>query len=169
MSTDPACRTLGEYVAELVARLGSADIDALERLRRVVGARRARITLDGDAIDVGWVSGVLQILAGPGRVDGTGATDRQTVLEMLAGELEVHDAILDGRLHVVGKINEINRMFIAIEILLDTAARAPGLQALADDFRADPCRAPRRRAARTTSSPTAESELLGRLDLLPDA
>lgn len=168
MSTDPPCRTLGEYVAELIARLGAADLDALERLRWVVGSRRARIVLGPEAIDVQWRGDALNIApAGEGQVDGRGATDRQTVLELLAGQLEVHDAILDGRLDVVGEIDDVERMFMAIEILLDASARSPRLQALADDFRTDPCQPPRRPVSFRRVAPSGEQDLLGGLDLLP--
>ena len=66
-------------------------------------------------------------------------------------------------------------MSVAIEIVLDVAARSPSLQRLAADYRADPCReraAPwdvhRRRGfeRRMTESSEAELALLERLGLL---
>jgi hypothetical protein len=168
MSTEPPCRSLAEYVLELIARLGVADPAALARLREVVGVRRAAISLDAETIEVGWAMDRLEVTpAGAEKVNGTGATDRQTVLDLLAGQLETHDAILDGRLHVVGETDDIERMFLAIEILLDAAARAPSLQALADDFCADPCRARRRYEVGAQPLVNAERGMLDRLDLLP--
>ena len=168
MSTEPPCGTLGQYVSELMLRLGESDLPVLARLREVVGSRRARITVDSEAVEVRWTPRGFEVAAsGGGRVDGTGETDRQTVLALLAGEVEVYDAIVDGRLDVRGETGSIDRMFVAIEILLDAAARAPSLQALADDYRADPCLPRRRRAFERAPTAGVERDLLGRLGLLP--
>src|SRR5687768_15678353 len=149
-SSTSTSRTLGEYVAELVRRMGEADPAALERMRRTVGGRRARFRLDDEAVDVWFEPDGLRVEEPAGDVDGEGQTDRGTVLDLLDGYLEVTDAILDGRLRVFGAVDEIARMFAAIEILLDCSARAPALQRLARDFRDDPARqppeAPRRRS-----------------------
>jgi hypothetical protein len=159
-----------------VRRLGEADPAAVERMRRTVGARRARLRLDDEAVDVWFEPDGLRVEPpGDEPVDGEGETDRATVLDLLDGHLEVTDAILDGRLRVSGAVDEIARMFAAIEILLDGSARAPALQRLARDFRDDPSRepppAPHRRSRRGPWHPQgpddAELELLARLGLLP--
>jgi hypothetical protein len=169
------CRTLAEYVGELVRRLGQADPDALARMQAVVGSRRARIRLDDEAVDVAFgAGGGLQVTEPAGDVDGEGATDRGTVLDLLDAHLEVTDALLDGRLRVTGAVDDIARMFTAIEILLDVSARAPALQRLARDFHDDPCREPAgppgTRSRATAWHPTGpdadELALLARLDLL---
>jgi hypothetical protein len=170
MSIEPPCRTLAEYVGELIRRLGVADPAALERMRVVVDGRRARIRLDDEAVDVTFADGELLVAeAGSAAPDGDGVTDRATTLELLDGYLEVTDAILDGRLDVSGTVDDVERMFLAVEILLDAAARAPALQDLAADYRADPCREPRRAPPAPAATASAESEraLLGRLGLLP--
>jgi hypothetical protein len=159
-----------------VRRLGQADPAALDRMRRTVGHRRARIRLDDEAVDV-WFDpdGGLRVGEPAGEVEGEGATDRGTVLDLLDGYVEVTDAILDGRLRVFGAVDEIARMFAAIEILLDGSARAPALQRLARDFRDDPARRPpgppvRRSRARPwhpTGPDADELALLARLDVLP--
>jgi hypothetical protein len=173
--TGAPARSLAEYVAELVRRLGQAEPDALARMRAVVGSRRARIRLDGEAVDVRFApDGTLLVDAPRGDVDGEGATDRGTVLDLLDARLEVTDALLDGRLRVTGAVDDIARMFAAIEILLDVAARAPALQRLERDFRADAGRDPagpplvrsRVEAWHPTGPDAEELELLGRLDLL---
>jgi hypothetical protein len=176
MNATRRSRTLGEYVAELVRRLDEADPVALGRMRRTVGHRRARIRLDDEAVDV-WFDpdGALRVAEPAGEVEGEGATDRGTVLDLLDGYLEVTDAILDGRLRVFGAVDEIARMFAAIEILLDGSARAPALQRLARDFLDDPAREPAGPPARRSRAgpwhPTGpdpeQLELLARLDLLP--
>jgi hypothetical protein len=144
-------------------------------MRRVVGARRARIRLDDEVVDVAFDVEGLRVGEPAGAVDGEGTTDRQTVLDLLDGYLEVTDAILDGRLLVVGDTDDTARMFAAIEILLDGSTRIPPLQELARDFRADPCREPRRPPRRRsrpspwhpTGGDPAELSVLDRHDLLP--
>jgi hypothetical protein len=165
-------------VAGLVECLGRADPEALIRIRRVAGARRARIVLDDEAIEVAF--GPSELLIEPateGPVDGEGITDRSTVLGVLDGYLEVTDAVLDGRLRVLGPPENVTRMFQVIEILVDGAVRIPELQSLAADFRRDPCRespglSPAPRPRQTAWFPTersdAEQGLLARLGLLSD-
>jgi hypothetical protein len=165
---EAGCLTLAEYVEGLVAGLAAADPEADSRLRRVVGRRRARIQLDDESVDA-WFTGdgALRVVASSAsEVDGSGYTDRATVLDLLDGYLEVTEAISSGRLAVVGAAEDVVRMFQAIEILLDASARAPALQRRALDFRRDPCREERfsPRRARTES---AEVEMLRRLDTMP--
>jgi len=173
-----ACRTLAEYLTSLVHRLGEADAALLVRMRQVVGARRARIRLDEEVIDVRFAPDGAFIVedAVAALIDGDGGTDRATTVELLAGRLEVTDAILDGRLYATGDIESLVRIFQAIEILLDGATRTPGLQRLALDWLRDPCRtAPppvppsawRRVALDPDRIPAGELAMLDRLDLLP--
>ena len=167
---------LGEYIAALIDALGAANPAALARMRQVVGERRARIVLDDEAVDISFdFTGLrVQTAAAETEINGMGATDSATVLALLDGYLEVADAILDGRLHVSGMPEDITRMFIAIEILLDTSPRTPVLQALAARFWRE--RRERRglslpEKSRTLwypfSSDVSEYDLLARLDLLP--
>jgi hypothetical protein len=172
----PPCRTLGEYIAELIGRLEAAEPGAAERMRASVAARRARIRLDDEVVDVSFGGdGRLRVEDPRGAVDGEGATDRDTVLDLLDGYVEVTDAIVDGRLAVAGDTDNVWRMFVAIEILLDGSTRIPPLQELARDFREDPCRPPGA-TARPRPRPQpwypggneqAERSILDRHDLLP--
>ena len=159
-------------------RLGAGDATLLARMREVVGSRTARITLDDETVDVQFEGG--RLVARPPSddrgVDGDGATDRLTTLELLDGYLEVTDAILGGWLHATGDIENVARIMQAIEIFLDGLTRNPSLQQLARDYREDPCRvaAPPRTAGvrirRVTLDPAGSSEelpWLRRLDLLP--
>ncbi len=183
MSTDPALpagpRSLGGYVAALIDELGRGDREALERMRGIVGRRRARIALDGEVVDVAFGhDGIAVVPATGGAVDGEGATDRPTVLGLLDGHLEVTDAILDGRLHVRGTTDAVVRIFTAIEILLDASPRLPALQRLSSHFRASLPRLPRaepiagapvRRAAWFPEERAAsEDAVLARHGLLPE-
>lgn len=177
------CRSLAEYVRALVTRLAAADPVAVARLRRVVGDRRALLTLDDETVRVAFAEGGLVVepvtpdAAADDTVDGEGATDRATVLDLLDGYLGVADAVLDGRLSARGDDAAVTAMFTAIDILLEASARVPALQALAEDFRADPCRPPvtprlpgpgRATPWPPAGRPAAEDDLLARLDLLPE-
>jgi hypothetical protein len=174
----PPCRSLAEYVAALIERLGDEDPALLVRLGEVVGARHARITLDQETVDVHFQDGgVVVTEATCDEVDGEGSTDRQTTLDLLDGRLEVTDAILEGRLRATGEVESVVRIFQAIEILLDGSTRNPGLQRLALNYGVDPCRpgrppgspltAERRVVVDPDHIPPGEAELLRRLDLLP--
>ena len=142
MSTEPspppgARRTLGQYIGALIATLGRADPAALARMREVVRGRRARIRLDDEEVEIRFAAGALVVErpSRPSAVDGTGSTDRATVLDLMDGNLEVADAISSGRLDVVADVDAVAAMFAAIEILIDASSRSPELQALAREFR----------------------------------
>jgi hypothetical protein len=184
MSTEPRppvpSRTLGAYIAELVRLLGEADPGARARLAEVIGVRRARITLDGETVEVAFAAGGgLEVgpAAPESRIDGEGATDRATTLDLLAARLEVSDAILDGFLEARGALEDVVRLFQAIEILLDAAPRIPALQALAAEYRqglgrpapahGDPAPHSRRTPFPPDDLPDDEAAVLRRLGLLP--
>ncbi len=171
---------MADYIAALIAHLDTADPAAAARLRQVVGLRRARISLDTETVDVWFDSGAfmveeVSIENGAAALDGQGRTDRRTTLDLLDGYAEVTDAVLDGRLDLVGTVDDVARIFQAIAILLDGATRWPPLQRLAEAYRADPCLhvtlGPRPTRLRTgfVGDPvsTEELALLERLDLLP--
>jgi hypothetical protein len=177
---------LRQYIVELLGRLQTDEPALARRVREVVGRARARIVLDDEAVEVAWGSGGLTVepvedgedgdLARAG-IDGVGATDRATTLELLAGRLEVHEAVLAGRLRVRGSVGDVARMVHAIELLLDASARVPALQDLARDYREDPCREPPPGPRPPRSAPPiawfprvlsdGEARLLDELGLLP--
>lgn len=168
--------SLADYISELIRFLGEAHPAALLRMRNVVGARRARIILDRESVDVSFDGGSFNVTpAGADNVvDGVGETDSDTVLDLLNGYLEVTEAILTGRMLIQGDTDDISRIFIAIEILLGASPRTPALQALAQSFEQD--RQGRSRRGRPDqgrptfypfASSQAEEQLLARLELLP--
>jgi hypothetical protein len=176
MSTE---RDLGAYITALVDRTAEAEPAAWQQLRATVGARRARITLDRESVVVGFVGADLQTAADPrARADGEGRTDSACVHDLLAGVTETTDAVLDGRVEVRGHLEGVLAMLGAIEVLLDVSARAPALQALAADLRADPAHPPvvprtpadvgRATHWRPGVAPERERAILARLGLLPD-
>ena len=167
---------LGDYIAALIEALGEANPDAVSRMRRVVGLSRARIVLDDEAVDVYFGASGLQVQPAIDKteVDGVGETDSATVLALLDGYLEVETAILNGRLRVFGAAEDITRMFLAIEILLDATPRTRNLQLLARRFREErgvmrdaPASDLRRVVWYPFGSGVSEYELLSRLGLLP--
>lgn len=171
------CTSLEEFVRLLIEELARSDYRAFVRLRATVEDRCARITLDEESIEVWFAGEELTVAPAAGRtIDGEGGTDGSTVHDLLDGHIEVLDAILDGRLDVRGAPEDIHQIFVAIEILLDASARAPGLQELARRFRTDPCRRARAAPGSATRrmpwfpprASEAETMLLERLRLLPE-
>jgi len=176
MSTD-APLSLREFVSALIETLGEEHPAALARMKQIVEHRTAGISLDAETVSVSFGPDGLRVEPADdlALLDGAGATDSATVIDLLDGAIEVPGAILDGRLRVTGALEEIARMFQAIEILLDASPRTPRLQALAARFQSER-RAPDRMMlpVRGQSSwypfpcGAREFELLGRLDLLPE-
>jgi hypothetical protein len=163
------------WLPELVQ---AADLDPQgggTRLRVIAGARRARIGLDDDAVDVWFRDGHLSV-APPSTtdpVDGVGSTTSAVVLELLAGRLEVSDAFARGEIQATGNRDSISRIFLIIEILLDASARVPRFRELADEFRTSRAPAPAATPAGTRESRRsdgrigdAERTLLSRLGLV---
>ena len=168
--------TLADYIRALVEVAAAAEPASLDRIRDIVGDQSAMIVVGDEAALARFEAGWLRVdpLAPnepTAEVDGVGETDRQTVLELLAGLCEVHDAITQDRLRLRGTTDGIVRMSLAIEILIDVAVRAPGLQRLADSYRNDPTRPPMsQRRWQPPPDPaaarTAERAVLRRLGLL---
>jgi hypothetical protein len=128
--------TLAKYIKALIAILQAFDPAAYARMCHIVGSRTARIQLDAEVANVRMKNRVLIATTATkeSTVDGVGVTDTGTVLALLRGDIEVSEAILNGALSVFGDVDEINRMFQAIEILLDAAPRCPDLQKLSEQF-----------------------------------
>jgi hypothetical protein len=167
--------TLGQYITALVASLRRCDPVAYARMCHVVGQRTARIQVDAEYVYIRMQDRTLQVetpVPEGSPVDGGGATDSATVLALLRGDLEVSEAILNETLVVDGDIEQINRMFVAIEILLDAAPRCPAMQKLSEQFVED---APSYDASRVFprvnwypfAPSSAEFKLLTRYGLLP--
>ncbi len=169
--------TLGWYVSALFSALDEGDPAGAERVRRIAGGRSARIGLDDEVVLVRFDAG--RLLVAPDRpaapVDGTGTTDRTTVIDLLGARLEAYDAITTGRVEVVGAVDAVAAMLTIIEILLDSSSRVPALQELAGRLRTgEPPAARRVRgpvvpwAGYPDALPSTEISLLADLDLLRD-
>jgi hypothetical protein len=171
------CRSLAEYIMLLHSRLEAEDHIAAARLRDAVGDRSACIVLDDERVVVRF-EGVRLVASSTlaSEADGGGVTSRATTLDFIGGYLEVTDAVLDGRLDLIGTVDDIAAIGQAIEILIDGSSRISRLQQLARDFWDDPCRAAagtreagpmERRTAFYPDSPREEERaLLTRLGLL---
>ena len=173
MSAEPAW-TLADYIRALVAGVAAAEPLAAARLRQTVGARSAVIAVGAEAVLVRFRGDTLEaepVADGEEpAADGHGATDRATVLDLLAGRIEVTEAVLADRLHLSGSTDSIMRIGQAIEILLDVSVRAPALQRLADRYRRESDELPASRPPperRAYGPGPQELEMLGRLGLLP--
>jgi hypothetical protein len=174
----PPARSLRDHVRALLDGLAAGEPGAVARMRAVVGSRRAAITVDDETVLVAFRGGQPQVEAIDGAaphdaVAGTGVTDRQTVLALLNGDLEVSEAIERGTLEIIGTLDDVIRMGAAIEILIDGAVRVPALQRLARDYRDDPDKGPYAPVRPPGRSDRArqrdrEHDILSRLGLLSD-
>lgn len=166
-------RGLAAFVAALVAGLDAGDPDAGARVRRLAGAREARIGLDDEAVDVRFDgAGALRVTSAAAHGPACwGRTDRGTVVDLLEARLEVRDAVLTGRIEVVGTVEDVAAIFAVVEVLLASSVRLPALQALADELLTGAAVAPSSTAQvawyPSETSPE-EMVLLGELDLLAD-
>ena len=132
--------TLAEYISALVECLRECEPHAYSRMCHVVGHRTARIRLDQQAVEIRMSDGLLIVenqLREEIIEDGSGTTDTTTVLALLRGDLEVSEAILNDSLAIDGEIEQINRMFLAIEILLDASPRCLRLRTISEQFVAE--------------------------------
>ena len=173
----PPCRSLGEYVRLLLREVERHDPLARARIAAVVERRRAWITLDAETVEVSLRNGRLSVRKPVSRApSGEGRTSRVCTLDLLDAHIEVTEAVLSGALELTGSLDDVTRMSMAIEVLIDASARIPAMRRLADDFRNDPCReAPEmplhlfghRVRLGLTASSAAELSLLERLGLLP--
>jgi hypothetical protein len=134
MSTDHS--NLQAWIDALVAGLADDPWGGAQRLREVVRGYTARITLDDETVVVSMPNDQLEWLppGGDASVDGVGRTTTPVVLALLAGRLEVAQAVERGLLDAVGSPEAVVRIFHAVELLLDGAARVPALRRLADEF-----------------------------------
>ena len=132
----PARTSLGVWIALLVGALDQDPHEGGRRLRQVVAGRRARITLDDEAVLLSMEDQRLVVAPDePGAsVEGSGSTSADVVLALLSGDLEVVAAIERGLIEVVGSPEAVTRMFHAVELILDGAARVPELRDAAATF-----------------------------------
>ena len=158
---------LATWITELVEALDRDRFGGGRRLRQVVDGYRARIVLDSEAVLVSMDHGKMTI--GPddpdAAPDGWGATTTDTVLAILAADIEVAEAVERGQLQVVGSTETVSRMFHAIELLLDGSARVPELRRLAARF-VDEAGTRALSASAPTDVTMIEKEMLQRLGLL---
>jgi hypothetical protein len=134
-------RHLAAYLQLLVDRLHRWEPDRASAIHRLVAGRRARIVLDNEAAVIYFTGQrfvARKASVSPNMKAPYGLTDRPTVVAILAGFLELSEAIADGRLDLRGTTNDVIDMCAAIEVLIDASTRIPELQALARDFRNDP-------------------------------
>lgn len=168
---------LEQFITALLDDFGTANPESLARMHLVVGDRRARIQLDDEGVDIWFGAEGLRvaIVDADTHVDGVGVTNSATVLALMDGYLEVVDAVLNGLLEVYGAPEDITRIFIAIELLLDASPRTPSMQALAARYRRErrmdsrlPMPAGRRSSWYPFGPSVSEYELLSRNHLIPD-
>lgn len=160
---------LEDYVRGLVDRLAAGEPASYRRLRAVVGARRARLRLDDEVVELCFhdpVAGSLHVRAcSDASADlPIGTTDSATVVELMRGTIELRDAILEGLVDARGSVDDVVAIAIAIEILIDAAARVPAMLELAREFHER--HGGHAARPRAPAAPRTELDLLTRLDLI---
>jgi len=168
-------RSLAAWVRALVACVDAQDRHAGVRLRDIAAGRRARIGLDDETVLVHFDGPVLVVTADDPNLPahGAGWTDAGTVAAILAATVEATQAVLAGRVQIVGEPDAVTAMLHIVEILLDVSVRVPEMQRLGREFMASvgPSAAAPAPAPALAWYPheltDAELDLLGELDLLP--
>jgi hypothetical protein len=174
VSSEPvAGRTLASYLVALLGTLDAHDPGAGRRIRGLAEQRSARIQLDDEVVLVAFRDGTLTVAPDDplAPVDGSGRTDRATVLDLLSGRIEAGSAVLTGRVEILGAPDDVARLLQIIEVLLDAAPRTPALQLLERElvtaYDAPPSRRPPPGPAwYPDETPSHEHALLARLGLL---
>jgi hypothetical protein len=134
--------SLAWYVGALIEHLGEGEPAAGQRMREIVGHRRALVALNDEAVIV-WFDGTgrlhVEDSPPPGNeqetADGEGRTTHTLVLALLDGDREATDAILDGDIEIRGSSETVAAMLAAIDILIDGATRVSALRELAQAYR----------------------------------
>lgn len=121
VSTDAApCRTLAEYVRQLVVRLAEDEPAAFEELRRTVGARSATLGLDDETVLVHVQGGEILVHLSVSGGDGTGWTDGNCVLDLIDG------AAVSGITTSPGQLDEVAMDAVdRREVVVPVSRRSP--------------------------------------------
>lgn len=126
------------WLPELVAALDTDPCGAGALLWSTVVGRSARITLDDDAVFVRCMTvGHLQVGRADeddGVADGEGSTTTVAVDALLNGEIELNQAIIDGKIEIRSSMDDALWMYRVVELLLDGASRVPRLRQLTREF-----------------------------------
>jgi hypothetical protein len=142
MSTDSSAMGLRFWIPELVAALDTDRCGAGVQLWSAVVGRSARITLDDDTVFVRCTSvGRLEVRSAENgdvtAVDGEGSTTTFAVHALLDGEIELNQAVVDGRIDIRSSIDDALWMYRVVELLLDGSSRVPRLRELKRQFYGD--------------------------------
>jgi len=135
-------RHLADYLRALLAEIKRGDPARWAAIRSVIGARRARIILGDEVVTIRFGNNRFIVRKETAPRDGDipppyGRTNRSFMVALLAGHLEVSEAIMDGRLELYGSTGDVIDMCSVIEMVIDCSTRVPGLLLLARDFRAE--------------------------------
>ena len=133
---------MADYLRNLMGAISRWEPSSANAIRAIVGERRARIMLDDEAATIRFEGErfIVRKAALPGngnRALSNGGTDRKTCVALLAGHLEVSEAVMDGRLEINGSAEDVIDMCTVIELMIDASTRIPEIQQLARTFRAE--------------------------------
>lgn len=172
MSSD--ARHLADWLRELFAALERAEPNTAESIARLAGDRTAQIGLDAERARVAFANGRLTVrrLSNDGAPRAPwGRTTSEVVADVLAGYIEVSDAVREGLIDLQGNVDDVRDICGIVEVLVDASTRIPEMQGLSRAFLSDrpPSDMGPRRAARRAEAArhrTAEAAFLRREGLL---
>jgi len=99
-----------------------------------LGRRSVDIGVDGEALAIHGDGATLRVdgVSGVASADAGGAMG--TMAEILDGTLPLNDAILSGRIHLRGKLDDLAAFFEALQTYFGAAVRCPSFAGLLDDY-----------------------------------
>jgi len=163
--------SFAEYITALIEALETFEPSSFSRLKALVGEKKARLQLDDEVINVGFVEGQFAILPVDEHTDGEGVMDSASVVRILDGHLEVTDSILSGHIMAKGTPSSLEEILIAIELILEASIHTPQFRALSEQFRSEKfikgTRSNEYDITALFETGEKELDLLARLDLLP--
>ena len=126
-----------DFLSRSLALLRSERPDVFARFCASLSPRVVRLCVDEEAIALAF-SGrdVRPIAASTAHVDV--ASDRGTILAVLAAELTLHEAVMADRLTMRGSCGDLQAFHDGLLLYLHGAVRAPSFPALLSEFRQEP-------------------------------
>lgn len=117
-------------VVEALARLRWGVPAAFDRLGRKLAGFPIRIEVGPEAFGVEASAGGIRVVAPPAAPVVMLRTDRATLNDLLDARLDLHRAIVEDRLYLLGTIHDLRRLLGALDVFLHGAVRARGFEAL---------------------------------------
>lgn len=129
--------TVASHIRRAAELMAQEDPARWARLMSALGARAAYLEVGEEAITVSMKDGRLHVRDGRhDPVQGIGALDRQTILDLVEGRTTLTDALLDGRLSLTADPPTLLRLSEAMTLFVEAAVRSTSIAMLWEDYRA---------------------------------